>query len=478
MVKRATHWIARLWSDRRGVTAIMTALGAVMLIGFAGLAIDVVTWELAQHKMQSAADAAALAGAIADSWGQNVTAAADAVAQGYGYPNSAVSVGTTASNAVQVKISQAQPQYFTRLFLPTPPTVSAQAAAYPPGIPTGTLCLLALADAGQLEVGSVNFSGTTDVVLDHCDLYNDADVSNSTNFTGTSYLSVRDIFLSGGFSQTNNANVCTNNSNPCAQPFSIATYVPATPNPYADLSVSASGTAPEVTVSISDPYTSASTSSTSTSTPPPISLSKTGCDPTPTSTATLSPAAGSGGVYIICGGLDIASQTTVTLDPGIYVIVDGNLTVHGGATLTTVNGGAPGANNGATIILASTNPSNSYSITFNGNSTETLSAPESTTDAGLPGIAIWDSNDSSQPGFATDIFDGTSGMVINGVIYLPAQQFSYAGNNTADQNNAIQCSQLVAWTAQFTGNAYFTHQYCSALSMPVQDPTKPPVLAD
>jgi len=62
MRQRIWATIGRLWQDRSGVTAILTAFGALMLVGFTGLAIDVVSWELVQHKMQSAADAAALAG--------------------------------------------------------------------------------------------------------------------------------------------------------------------------------------------------------------------------------------------------------------------------------------------------------------------------------------------------------------------------------------------------------------------------------
>src|SRR5260370_42401611 len=47
--------------DQKGVTAMITALGATALIGFTGLAIDVASWEGTLRKMQGAADQAALA---------------------------------------------------------------------------------------------------------------------------------------------------------------------------------------------------------------------------------------------------------------------------------------------------------------------------------------------------------------------------------------------------------------------------------
>ena len=42
--------------DRKGVTAVVAALGATAIIGFTGLAIDVASWEVTLRKMQGAAD--------------------------------------------------------------------------------------------------------------------------------------------------------------------------------------------------------------------------------------------------------------------------------------------------------------------------------------------------------------------------------------------------------------------------------------
>src|SRR5260370_29360428 len=55
----------KLRADERGVSGIVTAIALTALMGFSGLAIDVVMWEVSQRSMQGAADQAALAAATA-----------------------------------------------------------------------------------------------------------------------------------------------------------------------------------------------------------------------------------------------------------------------------------------------------------------------------------------------------------------------------------------------------------------------------
>src|ERR1700693_3501249 len=55
----------RLRADQRGVTGIVAAIAATVLLGFCGLAVDVVMWQVQQRTMQGAADQAALAAATA-----------------------------------------------------------------------------------------------------------------------------------------------------------------------------------------------------------------------------------------------------------------------------------------------------------------------------------------------------------------------------------------------------------------------------
>ena len=62
---RTKAMVRQLCADERGVAGVVTAFALVALMGFSGLAIDVVMWESNQRSMQGAADQAALGAAAA-----------------------------------------------------------------------------------------------------------------------------------------------------------------------------------------------------------------------------------------------------------------------------------------------------------------------------------------------------------------------------------------------------------------------------
>lgn len=78
-----------LRADDRGNVAIIIALTATVLMGFAGLAIDAAMWEINLHKMQGAADQAALAALIAyqQGGGADPASTGDGVAAQFGFAN-------------------------------------------------------------------------------------------------------------------------------------------------------------------------------------------------------------------------------------------------------------------------------------------------------------------------------------------------------------------------------------------------------
>ena len=427
MANRIATLINRLWHDRRGVTALMTALGALILMGFAGLAADVVVWELDARKAQGAADQAALAGAVASSGDYDVTTAAKAVAASYGFidgqKGTTVSVNSNFNNVdeVQVTIKQVQPQYFSRFFLKTAPTVVMNAVARPPGAPSnGTMCVIALDEGGKLAVGSADFVGNTNVQLDHCDLYNDSADSNGTELNGSSILAVQNMYLSGSYTVDGSSTLTVSGV--------AATYVMPSNDPYNGMSIP----------------------------------SYSGCNQTnytlaPNTSATLSP-----GVY--CGGMDI--KGTATLSAGTYIIDGGNFTAESQAKISGT---------GVTIILTSSTGTKYGTITINGGAVVTLTAPTVGAAVGVPGIAMW--VDKNAP-TASDNFNGGASQVINGAIYLPSQQITYTGGSkTAVNNTVTKCSQLVGLTVTFNGNSYFTHSACSSSNLPVKDPLAPPRLS-
>jgi Flp pilus assembly protein TadG len=144
-----------LWNDQRGTIAVMTGLCATVLVGFAALAIDASSWQVAQHSMQGAADAAAYSAGVAYNKGDGTSYVTQAkgitAAQGYvdGQNGATVAVNkpptsgshTGTSTAIEVVITQPQPRFLAGLFLSSNPTVTARAVATIAG---SGACILAL----------------------------------------------------------------------------------------------------------------------------------------------------------------------------------------------------------------------------------------------------------------------------------------------------------------------------------------------
>jgi hypothetical protein len=164
--------------------------------------------------------------------------------------------------------------------------------------------------------------------------------------------------------------------------------------------------------------------------------------------------------YVFCGDVIVDAGATLTLSAGTYVINGGSLTVNGNGTLVGT---------GVTLILSSSTGSNYGSINFNGNSTVTLSAPTTGASAGIPGIAIWDANPTMTA--SGDTFNGGSTENITGAIYAPSQQLNYSGGSST----ATGCTQLVALTVTFTGNANFGN---SCTNSGISEPLLPATLVE
>jgi hypothetical protein len=113
----------RLASDDRGQTLVITALVMTILLGFAGLALDVAWYELNLVRIQRAADAAALAGVVylpRDPTGAVNAAIAEATKNGYTNGTGGVTVvpqrDPINSSMLDVTIQAPVQTYVARLF--------------------------------------------------------------------------------------------------------------------------------------------------------------------------------------------------------------------------------------------------------------------------------------------------------------------------------------------------------------------------
>ncbi|HYF23170.1 MAG TPA: pilus assembly protein TadG-related protein [Caulobacteraceae bacterium] len=130
-----------------------------------------------------------------------------------------------------------------------------------------------------------------------------------------------------------------------------------------------------------------------------------------------------------CNGMSLSGN--VTLQPGTYVVSGGNFRVNSNAVVS---------GNGVTIHLTGT-----ARTRFNGNATVQLSAP---TSGAYSGILFFGDRDSTGD---RNIFNGTANSSLTGAIYFPSQAVEYQGNFSGVNG----CTQIVANTVEWTGNATF-----------------------
>jgi len=315
--------------DQSGSYVLVVALMMPVLVGTAGLGTEVVWWLYKHKNMQSAADSGAVSAATA---GSDIIAQANSVTASYGYVDGANSVAvtvnqppssgnyTTASQAVEVIVSQSQPRMLSSLFGSGPVVITARAVAVPN---SGTGCVLGLDPTAS---STVSVSGSNNLNLINCNLYSDSNAAPSLNVSGSANVSANQVGVVGTVSGASNI-TATNG---------IKTGMRAVTDPYANV----------------------------TPTMP------TYCDypnkKQVKGTTTLLP-----GVY--CGDISVNAGATLTFSPGIYYFSGANLSVAGNATIT-----------GSGVTLIFTGSGNNWgSATIGSNANVTLTAPTSGVTKGI-----------------------------------------------------------------------------------------------
>jgi Flp pilus assembly protein TadG len=378
--------------DQRGTIAVITGPGATALFGFAALAVDVASWQVAQRSMQGAADAAAYSAGIAydknDGTSYVIQAKAITTAQGYvdGLNGATVTVNrppssgsyTSNTSAIEVIVQQAQPRFLAGLFLPSNPIVNARAVTTVSS--TGPACILAL---DQTANQAITVSGSANVNSPGCDLVSNSSAASAINMSGSSAITTPCLVAVGGITVTAGLALTK-----CSTP---TTGASVTADPYASLPTP-TPSGPCLTV----PHGS------------PVSLSA--------------------GYY--CSGLHLSASQSATFGPGVYYVTCGNFKIDGSASGT-----------GVTFYTTAGN-----TVSINGSGTTSFSAPTSGTYSGIVFFGDRAGNTSS-----TKTINGGSNTQITGVAYFPTQSLTFAGGAASGSN----CTQLVADTIKVTGNSYF-----------------------
>src|SRR5262249_53600353 len=137
-------------------------------------------------------------------------------------------------------------------------------------------------------------------------------------------------------------------------------------------------------------------------------------------------------------GMKLTNNTAVSLNSGTYYL-QGDLDISGSASITGT---------GVTLVFTSSDGSTYAKASVTGTGNVSLTAPTSGTYAGIAMFGDRNMNLSN-----TFKFTGGSNQNFVGAIYIPRGYVKYAGGSTNADTN--KCTQLVADTIEFTGNANF-----------------------
>jgi hypothetical protein len=344
--------IKRLLHDERGMAMMMTVLAMSVLLGFMGLAVDVGTLFHVKRELQTAADAAAVAGTLEYLYTNDSSKAityADNASAANGFTNGSNGVVVTASDPpsdgpnagnssfFEAVVSEPAPTYFMSFFGFSSVTVSARAVA---GVPTNNLACMWIMGTGD---ETLYLQGSYDIEAPGCGIYVNSPKASAFVDTGNGGQ-VDTLFLD-----------VVGNSPPAHQTNPTVTTVNAAPR--SDPWGSFNGANP----SSGCTNTSTATSVTGTVTGP--GLNNVMCF---TSPVTLSDATLGAGTYLFESGVTISG--TVTVNSGTLDIYSG--TFNQGNAVLNITAPTTGPYNGIAIMQPSTN-SKQLQVQF-GSSEQTL----------------------------------------------------------------------------------------------------------
>ena len=376
----------------------MTAIAMVMIIGFVALATDVGLLWSERRQMQTAADAAAVAGVIALRTSANVTSAAANLATLNGYTNgingAIVTVnnppasGPYAGNSTYVEVIIARPApstYFLRVLAHNPMSISTRAVS---GVGSASACIYALSPTGN---NAVSITGSSSVTTS-CGLLDDSTASQAMTVSGGSTLTAASIGVVGNYTGSG--------------------YTPAPKTGVA---------------SVADPLAALQ--------PPTVGACTATKYTAPNPSGTIGP-----GTY--CNGITVQGGATLYLNPGLYILLGGGLTVGGGSSIVGT---------GVTFYNTGSKTYSYKAINLTGTSTTSLIAPTSGTWAGILFF-----QDRSIVSNDQNTVSGSSATVYQGALYFPTTPLVYSGGSSATGYTIV-----VAYTITFSGGSSMNSNYSS-----------------
>ena len=426
--------LSSVLKDRRGAVAIVMAITLPVVVGAAGLGVEVGKWYMLKRQAQTAADGGAFAGALELAAGTNNRAdpAARQEAARNGYPEGGdvtvtVNIPPTSGShvgnakAVEVIVTRSEPLLLATLFMSAPTPIVARAVGLV--TVTGNACILA---TNSSAAKALWIAGNASITMDDCSLASNSNNSDSIVFQGNSGTVVPSVWSAGGISNNGGATF----------PDSTHSYAWTVQDPYAGLSNPVLSGACDA----SNPSYKGTN----------LNLKNT--------TITLDP-----GMY--CKGLSIGAGANVTLNPGTYYINEGDFTIGGSTAVvvtckcTGIDPSAP-AGAGVTIVLTSATGTAAGNVKITGG-TVTLRAPSvasPTAQYPYPGMLFY--KDRRTTTTSDNKLTGGSTMSLTGAMYFFHDSVEYLGNT-----GSTACTLLVADTIKISGPSKMSSSGCAALGL-------------
>jgi len=380
----------------------MTAIGLIALCAVAGLAGDVGYFFDYRRRMQTAADAAALAGAEQLRRDNKIASAAQAAAATDGFTDAAdVAVhspplsGQYAGNPsyVEAIISQTRPSLFMGVLGFQSARVSARAVA---GMQDSPSCIYALSSTKT----ALSINGSSSTLSAACGIVVNSSAASALD-AGSGTVFGTSVSITGTYSGSCNT----------TDPSGCRTGVPAEPDPLATRA---------------DPQFS-------------------GCDfgePNPVKinggVTTLNP-----GVY--CNGIDITAGASVTFQPGTYILNGGGLSVGGNSTIQGT---------GVTFYNTARGKYTYAAVNIAGGTLGFLSAPTSGPMEGM--LFFQDRTITPKSGQSSNVISGSSNLNFQGTFYFPTTNLTFAGGGQVATDYTILVAKTIAVSGNTTLSANFS----------------------
>jgi hypothetical protein len=418
----------------RGFTIVAFSLMIFVSVGFTGLAVDAGYLQLERHKIQIAADAAAMGALREMEKGNTDLANAGQTDSAYnGFTNGTNNTTVTISNpptsgtyagqitAVQATVTHVVPTYFMRALGQTNVTISATAVAQT-STTYGSIggCIFAMdpTAAGAFTItGNVTISTACSAVVKSTSASAYTMVGNSTfSLANSAEVGVVGPPAGGGWSLSGGAQIVNATTSASLSPVNVQNF--------------------------SDPLASVAVPS-----PAGLTIQYSNFSDNPHDTTTLNP-----GIY--CGGMNL--KGTVTFNTGTYILAGGGMTIGSGATVNDSGVGEMFYNTSSNSQAWGCGGSTAAgSLTVDGHSTTNLIGLTVPDGVGSVGVLWFD--DRSTPLLSlSHRINGTSTSTFDGALYMLPSALQFAGTNRTPG-----FLYIVADTITMNGNAGLTSDHSS-----------------